>query len=350
MALLTTRRMAGMIGGFALFALAAMLISPLFGAERINPLTAIAHWLNPPPEGRTAQADIFFYLRLPRILLAFLAGAGLATVGAVFQALLRNPLATPYTLGVASGGSFGAVVAIFMPSVLPWLAFSWGPINHVQLFAFAGASLAVALIYLLARSGGHVSPMELLLAGVILGTIFSALILAIRYFTRPDLLVGMDRWMMGGLDITGYRELLSVLPLLVPGILILLLTARGLDQISFGEDLAHGRGVDVARLQKICFFCGSLATGAVVAVAGPIGFVGLIVPHTVRRIVGPDHRLLLPCTLLAGGGFLILCDTVARTIIAPTELPVGVITALLGGPFFIYLLVRSRSSGRMWGK
>ena len=351
--MLTPRRLLLLTLCFALFALVVMLLSSLVGTVKINPLRAIAASITTRPEARSpeisAEIDIFFNLRLPRIVLAFLAGAGLAVVGAVFQALLRNPLATPYTLGVAGGGSFGAVSAMLIGAHAPVIVFAWGPFNYVQCAAFGGAMLAVAVIYLLARIGDKVSTMDLLLAGVTMGMIFAALVLAVRYFASPTLLVGMDQWMMGGIDITNWPSLLSVLPFLVPGLVALLLMARGFDQISFGEELATGRGVNVARLQKAAFFFGSLATAAVVAVTGPIGFVGLIVPHTVRRMVGPDHRLLLPCTLFAGGGFLVFCDTFARTVIAPTELPVGIVTALLGGPFFIYLLIKGRRTGKLWG-
>lgn len=354
MSILTRRRLILMTSGFILFALATMFLAPFLGAEHVNPFRAIATRLAQPEAAWSQDArteiSILFDLRLPRILLAFLTGAALGVVGAVFQALLRNPLATPYTLGVASGGSFGAVVAMFLPAFIPSIAFTWGPFNYVQCFAFAGSILAVGVIYLLARSGDRVSTMELLLAGVTMGMIFSALILAVRYFASPNMLVGMDRWMMGGLDVSDWPVVLSVLPFLLPGIIVLMLMARGFDQISFGEDMAMGRGVNVARLQKVAFFFGSLATASVVAVAGPIGFVGLIVPHTVRRLVGPDHRVLLPCTFFAAGGFLVVCDTFARTIIAPTELPVGIITSLLGGPFFIYLLIKGRQSGKLWGK
>lgn len=343
MALLTSRRFVTLVGLFALFALAAACVAPLVGAEPVSAWRAVGWWLRGGPAGeRPVAVDIFFFLRLPRILLAFLAGATLAVVGAVFQALLRNSLATPYTLGVDSGGSLGAVVAIFLPTRLPWLAFHWGPFSQVQLFSFFGSSLAVFMIYLLAQGRGRISTLELLLAGVTMGSIFSALILAVRYFASPELLVSMDRWTMGGLDVTGYENVLALLPLLLPGLVILFVQARGFDQIVFGEELAQGRGVNVQRLQKLAFFGGSLATSSIVAVSGPIGFVGLIVPHAVRALVGPDHRLLLPCVFFAGGGFLILCDTFARTIIAPTELPVGIITSLLGGPFFIYLLIRMR--------
>ena len=346
MALLTWRRFCVVTGAFAVFAAVTVVVAPMFGAESVGPAEAWRAWLDwrGAADGvpRPPEVDIFFYLRLPRIAMAFLTGAVLSLVGAAFQAMLRNPLAEPYTLGVASGGAFGAALAFFLPVYWPFVAFAWGPFNHVQIFSFFGAALAVVVIYALARGKGRRSAVELLLAGVTMGMIFSALIMAVRYFTRPDLLVGMDRWMMGGLDVGGWRDVGATLPLLGVGSFALLRRARDLDQIAFGEELAMGRGVHVARLQREIFFAGSMAVGAVVAAAGPIGFVGLIVPHTVRRMIGPDHRLLLPCAMLAGGGFLVACDTFARTILAPTELPVGVVTSLLGGPFFIWLLVRAR--------
>lgn len=345
--MLTRRRMLLTTGAFALFALAVVVAAPLVGSVKIDPFHAWAGalaWLRAPAAAAQSNmdADILFTMRLPRIALAFLIGASLGVVGAAFQAMLRNPLATPETLGVASGGSLGAVVAMLAPAIFPRIGFSWGPFSHVQLFAFGGALLAISIIYWLARRGGRVPTLELLLAGVTMSIIFSALMLAVTYFASPFMLVNMTRWLMGGLDVASWRSVAGVWTLAVPGITALLLMARGYDQISFGEELAQGRGVNVARLQKLSFIFGSLAVAAVVAVAGPIGFVGLIVPHTVRRMTGPDHRLLLPCVFFAGGGFLVLCDTFARTVIAPTELPVGIITALLGGPFFIYLLVRGK--------
>jgi iron complex transport system permease protein len=348
MPLLTARRLLGVTAVFAAFAIAVAIFSLAVGAEKIDPWRAALAWLRGGDARHSAEATILVGLRLPRIMLAFLSGAGLALVGAVFQAVLRNPLAEPYTLGVAGGGSFGAVLAIFLPARLPWISFAWGPINHVQCLAFAGAVFSVGVIYFMARQSGRVSPVELLLAGVTMGVLFQALIMAVRYFADPDMLIGMDRWMMGGLDVSGLSQVWPVLTFLVPGALILLGLGRGLDLVAFGEAFAEGRGLNVARLQKLAFFAGSLVTASIVAVTGPIGFVGIMVPHTIRRMIGPDHRLLLPCVLFGGGGFLVLCDTVARTILAPTELPVGVITALLGGPFFLYLLIQSRRRGRRW--
>ncbi len=353
MPLLTLRRFSLVCGIYLLFALAAMVLSSMIGAEPIHLPRMLAAWwtwrAGPEQTQAPSEVFIFFELRLPRILLAFVTGAALAVVGAVFQALLRNPLATPFTLGTASGGSFGAALGFFLPGYLPAVAFSWGPITHVQCLSLAGSLLAILMIYGLARASGRISTMELLLAGVTLGMIFSSLIMALRYFASPHIVVDMDRWLMGSLNVIGYRDLLSLLPLLVIGLGVLLGLARQLDQLALGEEMALGRGVNVPRLQALAFFFGSMAVGVVVAEAGLIGFVGLIVPHTVRRLSGPDHRLLLPCTLLAGGGFLVLCDTVARSLLSPTVLPVGIVTSILGGPFFIYLLVTRRGSKRVWG-
>jgi len=203
----------------------------------------------------------------------------------------------------------------------------------------------IGIVYLLARARGHFSTAALLLCGVTLGLISSALILFVRYLSRPNELVVLDRWMMGSLDIVGYQNIVSVLPLVAIGAGILLWLGPSYNQLVFGEEMAAGRGVNVHRVQQVSFFAGSLVTSAAVSVCGPIGFVGLIVPHVVRRIIGPDHRLLLPCSMLAGGGFLVLCDTLSRSIIAPSELPVGIITAMLGGPFFLWLLVASPING-----
>ena len=337
------------LGGFALLAAAAAALAPLVGPERIEPLSAARDWWRGPDvaDDDYWRVDVLVNIRLPRVALALMAGAALALVGAVFQALLRNPLATPYTLGVASGGSFGAVVAIFLVEAAPGVGFQWGPIGLVQLFAFAGSLAAIGVIWWLARAGGRLSANEILLAGVTMGLIFSALIMATRYLASPHQLRNMDRWLMGQLMGAGWRELAAVAALALPALGLLLAMARPLDQLAMGEDMAGGRGVDVARLQWRAFLIGSLAVGAVVAVAGPIGFVGLIVPHAVRRIVGPAHALMLPCTALAGAAFLVVCDTLARSAWQGIEIPVGIVTALLGGPFFIWLLVHGRRRGRL---
>ena len=291
--------------------------------------------------GQGARSYIVYHERLPRVVMALLAGGSLAVAGAVFQALLNNPLATPHTLGVSAGGSLGAIIAISFP--LPLL--SIGPATSVQFFAMAGGMVNMGVIYLLASRSRHLSTFKLLLAGVTLGFISSAMIMFVRYLSDPHKLVMVDRWLMGGLDVQGYRSVAAVLPFAVPALAVLLSEANALNQLSFGEELAAGRGVDVGLLQKEVFLAGSILTASVVSVAGPIGFVGLIVPHAFRMVVGPNHRYLLVGSFFGGGILLVLADSFARTIFAPSELPVGILTAMMGGPFFLFLLTRPASRG-----
>lgn len=319
------------------FALAALGIAPFIGSEPIDGRQVFED-IGSGAGSNDWHTDtkIFIEHRLPRVLLSFLVGGSLALVGSVFQVILRNPLAAPYTLGVTGGGSVGAVLAISIPG---W-AISIGPFSSVQLMAMLGSGLCMGLIYVMARRSEGLSMNTLLLAGVTIGILCLALMQLIRYLANPHLLVSMDRWMMGGLDIVGYRQLATIFPLLVPGVGLMFMQMGSLNHLSLGEEMALGHGVDVGAVQKASFIAGALATGSVVSLAGPIGFVGLLVPHAVRRLSGFDHRVILPGAFLAGGALLVACDTVARTIFAPTEMPVGIITAIVGGPFFIYLLLK----------
>ncbi len=319
---------------FALFAGLALCISPFVGSVAIDPEKALSHWQN---ISNNLDANILFAMRLPRTLLAALTGGGLAIAGAAFQALLRNPLATPYTLGVSSGGSLGAVLAIKLG-----LDISLFGISTTAAFAFLGALGTVFLVYSLARTRNQLPTHILLLAGISLSFFFSAMILFVHYAADFAESYRMVRWLMGGLDILGFDAVWGVLPFWLLGGGVLLLKSSDLNQLSFGSYMAHVRGVDVVKSPRMIYGASSLIVAAVVSVAGPIGFVGLIVPHTVRFLIGPDHRILMPACLLAGAGFLVICDTVARTIFAPTELPVGILTALIGGPFFIGLLFREK--------
>ncbi|MFO7958017.1 MAG: iron ABC transporter permease [Candidatus Brocadiia bacterium] len=280
-------------------------------------------------------AGIVLMQRLPRVLLGLLVGGGLAVAGAAFQALLRNPLATPHTLGISAGGALGAVTAISFGLRGPAL----GPVGSVQFFGLLGALVNVSIIYALARSRRAISPLKLLLAGVTLGLICSALIMFVRFVSDPHMLVMVDRWLMGGLDVQGFHSVGSVLPFLLPALFLIGVEANAMNQLALGEEMAVGRGVNVGAVQTEVFLAGSVLTAAVVSVAGPIGFVGLIVPHAVRALVGPDHRLLLSLSFFVGGAFLVVADTVARSAFAPSEMPVGVLTAMLGGPFFLVILV-----------
>ncbi len=328
---LTGRVLALETGAAALLFLSAALLCPLFGAEHLDWSRAFS--------GRGPEGAIFYFQRLPRVFLGLMAGGGLALAGASFQALLRNPLATPYTLGVSGASALGASLALWIPALSTHL----GPLSGPALAAWAFALAEVALVDRLARTHGGGLKMEtLLLAGVTLGLICSAAILGIRYIVSPDLLVEMDRWLMGGLSVGGWSEPASVLPLLLPSSAALLLLARDFNHLSFGEETARARGVDPEKVRRTAFLAGSLATASVVSVTGPIGFVGLLVPHAVRLLIGPDHRALLPCSFLAGGALLAWCDTLARTAAAPTEIPVGLFTALLGGPIFLWLLLQGK--------
>ena len=317
--LLTPRRCLLRIAAYLIPALVVLGLAPFLGSERTT-------------------AAILWDLRVPRVVLGFLAGGTLALVGASLQVVLRNPLATPFTLGVTGGGALGAVVAIAVPG----LSVALGPLSSVQLFALAGCGASLALIYFLARRPQGISMNMLLLAGVTVGILCGALVLLVRFLADPNLLVAMDRWVMGGLAVVGTRELASLLPLLLPGLGLLALQAPVLNHLSLGEEMAAGHGVDVAAVHREVFLGAGLATAAVVSIAGPIGFVGLIVPHAVRRLSGFDHRVVLPAAFLLGGAFLVACDTVARIALAPTEMPVGILTALIGGPVFIHILLRRR--------
>ncbi|MBN2473853.1 MAG: iron ABC transporter permease [Pirellulales bacterium] len=285
------------------------------------------------------QIDVLWKLRIPRVCMALLAGTALATAGTAFQAMFRNPLATPFTLGVSSGASLGAAICIH----LGW-AFSVLRFSGISLFAFAGAMVSILLVYGLTRARGGSSTATMLLAGVAISFFFSSLILCLQYLSDFTRTFRMLRWVMGGLEgAVSFDEVLGVLPFVASGCLIVLYLTHEMNLITTGDELAASRGVALGRTKLVLFFAASLMVGAVVAVCGPIGFVGLMAPHICRLLIGPEHRYLTPAVMLFGGAFLTLCDTLARTVIAPTELPVGIITALLGGPFFLWLLLSRRS-------
>jgi len=315
------------------FCLIVLLVAPWIGSTGITWRNVVA--------GVSPDREIFVVARLPRIFFGALVGGALALAGVLFQAILRNSLADPFTLGISAGSSFGAVVAI-------WLRLEtvvWG-IPLLSVAAFIGAFLTILLVFFIARTGNTLPAFTLLLAGVTLNFIFGALIMLIHYAANFNQGYLMTRWMMGALDTADMRTVFRTAPFVIGCLFGLMFVAAQLNPLAAGEEWAASRGVDVRRLKNICYFIGSILTGAVTAFSGPIGFVGLIVPHTIRLIAGPDHRILIPASFFLGSAFLVLCDTGARTIFAPTEIPVGVITALLGGPFFILLLKRRR--GELW--
>ncbi len=241
---------------------------------------------------------------------------------------MRNDLATPYTLGISSGGSLGAVLAIKSGFLLQWIGFS-----AVVIFSVTGSLVTILIIYVIARSRYGMSPLTLVLTGVTISLLFSSLILFIHYLADFTETYRMIRWLMGGLQITGWQFPLTLLPVAVVTFVYFYRHAHAINILSTGHEMAMSKGVDVLRFQKRIFFGGSVLVGVVVAFAGPIGFIGLIIPHLIRLLIGPDHGVLLPCAVV-GGVFLVWCDTLARTMIAPAELPVGIITAMIGGSFF----------------
>ena len=278
---------------------------------------------------------LLFRLRLPRVAMAALIGSSLAVAGAALQALFRNPLAEPATLGVSGGGAVGASVAI---------ALGWGSqISGVPLVfvaGFCGAMIAVLLVHRIARSGALLLPGALLLAGVVVNLIASAAVLAIQYTTDSSRALEILRWIIGSLEVVGFGTVWRMLVVLAPCWIALLALSRELHLLAMGEDTAGALGVYVERTETMVHLLCSVLVGVTVAVGGAIGFVGLIVPHAVRMLFGEDLRIVLPGSLLAGAAFLIAADLVARTAFAPVELPVGAVTALIGGPFFLWLLHR----------
>ena len=321
------------LSGFGSLALAACLLAPLVGSTPIR-LTAVFD--RSIPFADNVDAQIFFVARLPRVLAAALVGSGLALAGVVFQALLRNPLASPDTLGVSAGAALGAVLAITFNA-----DFSLLGVSAIPLATLLGSLGALAIVYGLsaARRRGA-SSMVLLLAGVTLTTLFGALTTFVRYLADFTQTLQTVRWLMGSLDVGSYGPIGAALVPLTLACAGFATLPRVLDLLSVGAESAAARGVNVPRAEKIALASASLATGAAVSLAGPLSFVGIIVPHLVRLLVGADHRLVLPAAALFGSAFLIACDLVARTAFAPAELPVGIVTAIIGGPVFLWLLFR----------
>ena len=309
------------------------MLAPLVGSSEISLARVFDRSV---PFSDNPDAQIFFIARLPRTLAGALVGAALASAGVVFQGLLRNPLATPFTLGVSAGAALGAMLAI----TFEWSLSSIG-MPAAPLASFVGSFVAVGIVYMLATARHRgMSTNVLLLAGVTMNAFFSALILFVQYFADFSETFRILRWLMGDLDVSSYQPLVTAAPLVALAFAAFAWLARPLNLLNLGGDAAESRGLDVVRAQRVAFMSASLATGAAVSVGGPVGFIGIVVPHLVRLVVGADHRIVLPASALFGAAFLIGCDALARTVMAPLELPVGVITALIGGPFFLWLLVR----------
>jgi iron complex transport system permease protein len=325
-------RLALTLGGFGLLALASLVLAPLVGS---TPISLARAFDRTTPFADNVDAQIFFVARMPRVIAGACVGATLAAAGVVFQALLRNPLATPFTLGVSAGASLGAMLVIAFGSAL-----TFGPFSAVPFASLAGAGLAAGVVYRLATMRDRaMSTTVLLLAGVTLNSFFSALIMFVQHLAEFAQVYRAVRWLMGDLDVGSFQPIAAALPLMLAAFALFAMLPSSLNLLSVGSDLAATRGVDVGRAQRLAFISASLATAAAVSLAGPIGFIGIVVPHLVRLMVGVDHRIVLPASALFGAAFLVGCDVIARTVLAPVEIPVGVVTAMLGGPFFLWLLV-----------
>ena len=320
-----------------LFLIFTILLSMLLGTAEV---TIVQLWgiLTGDTEVKEMTKIIVLNIRLPRIIAAGLAGFSLSLGGLVFQAILRNPLADPFILGVSSGGAFGAVLGIMLG-----FSFNLG----IPLLSFAGAMLTIYLVLIMGQREMGMESSTILLAGVIINAFFTAIIMFFISTAADDRLHTMLFWLYGDLSQSAYVQFAIIAPVVVMAFVILYGLSRHLNLITAGEETALQLGVDIKRTKMICFLVVSLVIGLVVSFSGLIGFVGLIVPHLGRMVLGSDHRLLMPVSALGGAVFLISADTVARTIISPSELPVGVITAFIGAPFFIYLL---KTRGSRWNR
>ena len=284
------------------------------------------------------QESIIIHIRLPRVLGGALVGVALAVAGVAYQGIFRNPMADPYTIGAMGGASFGAAVAIVLGVGVALLG-----VNTVPIFAFIGALVSVFLVYAISREGPRVPITTLILSGLTVTIFFNALVTYLKLIAG-ERLHALTFWIMGGFTYTNWTDVSTIFPLVIIGTIVVYLYARDLNILVLGEEQAQHLGVELEKVKKILLAAGALITAAAVSISGLIGFVGLIIPHLTRILIGPDHRILLPTSAIVGASFMMICDALARVIIAPTELPVGVITAVTGGPFFIYLL-RRKSRG-----
>jgi ABC-type Fe3+-siderophore transport system permease subunit len=324
---LTRARMAATLAVLGMAVIVVAVVAASFGGVHISLARALTDPLS-------ADHAIFFGARLPRILMGAIVGAVLAAVGAALQALVRNPLAEGGILGISGGGAFGAIVALVLCSQ------SSGAATIVPLSAFAAALISTIVVYRLAQVAGRIEPFTLLLVGVIFNAFWGAAIMLVNSIVNFYFMHSIIFWLMGSFEAPTYREVAMVSVLGFVGFAVLIVHARDMNLLSLGDDEAADLGVEVDRVRRTIFVATSVMIGAVVSVSGIISFVGLIVPHIIRLALGADHRLLLPASILGGAGFTVAADLAARVAIAPTELPVGAITALCGAPFFVYVLRR----------
>jgi len=324
--------------------LLCMLIAVSIGAVPISMLSILKMTINKmglshfSPTWPSSAETILFQIRLPRVIASALVGAALASAGVLFQGMLRNPMADPYIIGTSAGAAFGATIAMMLPISIVFLSFGLVPIA-----AFFGALGAVLLVYNLARVGGKTPIVSMLLAGFAISAMLTAVIFfMVALSGTPGLLENVFSFLMGSISISGWNQIIIIAPLIIGGIVAARFLASRLNALSLGEEGAAYLGINVEREKLLVLGLGSLLTAAAVSMSGLVGFVGLVVPHAVRLVLGADHRLLLPASALTGAAFIVLADLLARTLLAPREIPLGVITAIIGAPFFIYLLRRHR--------
>jgi iron complex transport system permease protein len=340
---LTGRRLAVALAACLAACAAVALLAPLVGVTTGRGGRAL-ELLGPAAFAQDDPAHAILWVRIPRVLAALLVGGALAGAGCALQALLRNPLAEPFTLGISSGSALAAVLAIRLGAEG---AFGGAGVGGA---ALVGAALTLLVIWQLARVGRQLPPATLVLAGVTMSMFCSAWTVLIQQLTDFAEVSKMLRWMMGGLDSMRLPTVqYAALPIL-GGLAVLLAYGRELNALAAGSESAASVGVAVARTQTVIFVVSSLLVGSAIAVAGPIGFIGLVVPHALRALVGPDHRLLMPASILGGAIVLTLCDTLARTVMAPAQLPTGAVTAVLGVPFFVFILVGHKRRAALWGR
>ncbi len=339
------RRAAVVVAGLGLALFGGMLLACALGAVSIPPLDIVKMTLNKTPffdfqpTWQLTDETIIFQIRLIRVVAGALVGAALATAGVLFQGLLRNPMADPYIIGTSAGAALGATLAMLVPVGIVFAGF-----GLVTVGAFCGALAAVLLVYNLAKVGGRIPVVNMLLAGFVVSAMLIAVmnLLIIVSDTIQLKLHSIVLFLMGSLSVSDWGQIAAVGPLIIGGVVIALFFASHLNAFSLGEEGAAYVGVNVEREKILILALGSLLTACAVSLSGLVGFVGLVVPHAVRLVLGPDHRLLLPASALAGAAYLVIADAIARTILAPTEIPVGIVTAIVGAPFFIYLLRRTR--------
>ena len=319
-----------------IFLLIAILLSLAIGSVFISPKEL---WQVILGHGSETFTSILWKIRLPRTVLIALTGAALGGSGATYQGLFRNPLADPFLIGVASGAGLGAVIAMS----IKWPYSYWG-LMAIPMSAFIAALLTVFIVYSLARVGNTIPTTNLILAGVAFSSFATSLTSFLMLRSTGEVRRALG-WLLGGASQSGWTAILAIMPYLLIGISILIFSGHALNLLQFGDDQAQQLGLNVTRTKRILLAAASLATAAAVAFSGIIGFIGLIVPHLIRLWFGPDYRRLLPLSILGGATALLICDVVARVIIAPQEIPVGIITALIGAPFFLWVLKTAKNQG-----